>query len=71
MIEGLRPCTTIKDSGVPWLGDIREHREIRCVKRLSLERNASGTTRRFNVIGAFNDGASLYPPAAGSSRAWA
>ncbi len=28
MIAGLKPYAAYKDSGVPWLGDVPEHREL-------------------------------------------
>ena len=34
MIADLKPYTAIKDSGVPWLGDVPEHWEVKRGKRL-------------------------------------
>jgi type I restriction enzyme S subunit len=35
MIEGLKPCFAIKDSGVPWLGEVPEHWEVWPLKFLA------------------------------------
>ena len=34
MIDGLKPYPAMKDSGVPWLGDIPEHWELKRAKTL-------------------------------------
>ena len=39
MIEGLRPYPVARDSGVPWLGEVPDHWEIRRVKSLFRERD--------------------------------
>ena len=33
MIADLKPYPAMKDSGVPWLGEVPEHWEVRTVKR--------------------------------------
>ena len=35
MIDGLKPYPAYKDSGVPWLGDVPEHWEVRRLKHIS------------------------------------
>jgi type I restriction enzyme S subunit len=40
MIAGLKPYPAYKDSGVPWLGDVPEHWEVRRLKYVLRERDA-------------------------------
>ena len=42
MIEGLKPYPAMKDSGVPWLGVVPEHWELRRTKTLLKERVEKG-----------------------------
>jgi type I restriction enzyme S subunit len=42
MIEGLKPYPAMKDSGVPWLGEVPEHWELRRMKTLLRERIEKG-----------------------------
>lgn len=42
MIDRLKPYPTYKDSGVPWLGEVPEHWEIRRTKTVLRERNVRG-----------------------------
>lgn len=43
MIADLKPCPAIKDSGVPWLGEVPEHWEVRRIKYLLRERDYRST----------------------------
>jgi type I restriction enzyme S subunit len=42
MIDGLKPYPKMKDSGVPWLGEVPEHWELRRTKTLLRERVEKG-----------------------------
>lgn len=42
MIDRLKPYPTYKDFGVPWLGEVPEHWEIKRTKTVLRERNARG-----------------------------
>jgi type I restriction enzyme, S subunit len=42
MIADLRPYPVMKDSGVPWLGEVPEHWEVRRNGRLFAQRNQTG-----------------------------
>jgi type I restriction enzyme S subunit len=42
MIDGLKPYPAYKDSGVPWLGQVPEHWEVRRTKTVLRERNVRG-----------------------------
>ncbi len=42
MIDGLKPHTTYTDSGLPWLGKIPSHWEVRRNGRLFVQRNETG-----------------------------
>ena len=44
MINGLKPYPAYKDSGVPWLGEVPEHWEVRRLKYLLRERDARSET---------------------------
>ncbi len=39
MIADLKPYPTMKDSGVPWLGDVPEHWGVKRLKYLLRERD--------------------------------
>jgi type I restriction enzyme S subunit len=43
MIEGLKPYPAYKDSGVPWLGHVPEHWEVRRTKTLFQSRKQLNT----------------------------
>jgi len=52
MINGLKPYPAMKDSGVPWLGAVPEHWEVRRLKYLLRERDirsAEGTEQLLRV----------------------
>ena len=42
MIRGLKPYPAYKDSGLPWLGEMPEHWEVRRMKTLLCERSQKG-----------------------------
>jgi type I restriction enzyme S subunit len=42
VITGLRPYPAMKDSGVPWLGDVPEHWEVAPMKRLASFKGGAG-----------------------------
>jgi len=42
MIDGLKPYPKMKDSGVPWLGEVPEHWQLRRMKTLLRERVVKG-----------------------------
>jgi type I restriction enzyme S subunit len=52
MIDGLKPYPKMKDSGVPWLGEVPEHWEVRRLKYLLRERDvrsSEGTEQLLRV----------------------
>jgi type I restriction enzyme S subunit len=52
MIEGLKPYPAMKDSGVPWLGEVPEHWDVRRLKYMLRERDirsAEGTEQLLRV----------------------
>ena len=42
MIDALKPYPAYKDSGLPWLGSVPEHWQIRRNGRLFAQRNGTG-----------------------------
>ena len=47
MIADLKPYPAMKDSGVPWLGEVPEHWEARRLKRASpVDRSGQSTVER-------------------------
>lgn len=44
MIDGLKPYPAMKDPGVPWLGKVPEHWEVRRLKYLLRERDVRSST---------------------------
>jgi len=44
MIDGLKPYPAMKDSGVPWLGAVPEHWEVRPLRHLATLEGRKGTT---------------------------
>ncbi|MGH8510654.1 MAG: hypothetical protein ACREU8_04520 [Gammaproteobacteria bacterium] len=45
MLEGLKPYPAMRDSGVPWLGDVPEHWEVRRGKWLFRHRKPLNADR--------------------------
>lgn len=44
MIDGLRPYPTMKDSGLPWLGTVPEHWDVRRLKYVLRERDSRSSS---------------------------
>ena len=62
MIDGLKPYPAMKDSGVPWLGEVPEHWEVRRLKHVCAMRSGDGITAE--AINADGD----YPVYGGNGR---
>ncbi len=65
MIADLKPYPTYKNSGVPWLGDVPEHWEVRTLRRgiaflTDFEANGSFANLKAHVFVAGNDGYAWY-----------
>ncbi len=50
MIDGLKPYPAMKDSGVPWLGEVPEHWEVRRNQALCFARRKSAAARVQRVL---------------------
>ena len=50
MITDLKPYPAMKDSGVPWLGDVPEHWNVRRGKWLFRSKKEINTDRRYDNI---------------------
>jgi type I restriction enzyme, S subunit len=67
MIDGLKPYPAMKDSGVPWLGDVPEHWEVRRIKMLFREKDERSGDGN-GVLLSLTRAKGIIPQAEASSR---